>query len=619
MTMRKIYLMALFAALISGMTYAALPLESSFFGFFTGWLPIILGGIVAAISLVAVYYFIGVIIGSPRIKASALSEMEQLIGNVILIVAVIFVLELVGAGTSLSFQSVLSGGPNPVNNQVHAICNNILPHSQVSFLISNAAGSPPEPTTAVCNIINGHGVDVFTNNIDYGLAATYVVIANLTNQSIEELNSIYNFDSLIFFLRPLTAYVGYCEPWWCAPALAPRVEELTLSYQLYRGYVLHRVVIPSIITQANLSFYLFTMQLVLILLLLVLWPWLLAAGLVLKTFTFTRRVGGLLIAATLVGVLIYPIIFLFQYASLNTLSNGPACTVPTNYPNGGPPCVPPASGVGYTGASQIPPVALCGENINTPTISTYTNGYSAPTQYQLFCYTFAKELSLDTIYISSRPACDTSVVPATGPGCTPHGADIVCLIDGVVPATPGPNDICACPPGNSGFTTTDYQDQVPLCYVQKTLSFYTFPDAASVVRLYSCYAPDYGSLAHTANDPTNTPDGLLDLEVRITNGLNGESPINILESLGQAVVQFTVGAAPPGFSPSSYQPSQVPCGITTGHIYAAIAALINMYGIISVTGFILPVINVLLMISAVVGLSQLLGGETNIIGLSRFI
>ncbi len=572
---------------------AAAPLAAPYANF-TVWLPIILLGAAVAISITLLYYIVGVILNNPRIKAAALVEVQQALGTILLIVIILGIFSLVGSGISLSYQNLLSPAPGPnqasAASQITNICQHILINSQEGFLNSRATSlfyPQPypflnQPTTQVCSIIQGgNGLDPITRNIDYGLAASYVITANLTNESVQELNALYNIDSMIFFLRSINSYGEVCIPVVCAIPVIPREGEEVLSYAIYHGYVFHRTVMPTIITQANLSIYLFVAQMMLMLLLLTAWPYLLAAGLLLRIFAVTRRAGGLLIAGVIIGVLIFPTVFLFQYAALNSLA---------------PPNVPVAQQPGQAvalGTNQVPGVALCGVNLNTPTITLAT-------RFQLFCYTSSSQMPIDYIYKTLEPSKTASAA-----------AILICSADG----QPFNNkDLCACNVGNPGFfpqNPSGTSGTVPPCYVKKTLSFYTFPNAASVARLYTCYPPDL-------TNPGNGPSGLLAFEGDVINSIDSQAPLKIILILSTIISQTTGATTPTGISPISFTPG-LPCGISPSNMIMALTSLVNLYGIISVIAFILPIINMLLMLSATFHLSGLMGGETSIIGLSRFL
>ncbi len=539
----SIICMAIAALSLAPAVFSATPIVSSYSAF-TNWFPIIFAASLIAFGLAGIYYMIGYLLNNNRIKSAAISEVEQAAGSIALVVIIVGVLYLFGTSASISFSGLLGSHTSDFSN----ICNNYLQNNQIWMLSSNKYDlGLPEPTTAVCqNLIGANGpkssADQITTNLDYGLAATYVVIANMTNQSIFELNALYNFDSLIFFLRNLKPFIGECFPVTCADPFSPTLEEVQLVYQPYHGYVLQRTVMPSIVTQANLSTYMMVLELVIVLMLLMFWPYLLGAGIVLRTIPFTRRAGGLIIAATLVGLLILPTLFLLEYSSLNNLSSQP-----------------------FIGASQIPGMALCGFG----PISG-SNGGNV-----LYCYTDQTKLQTSYIYKGIQPSGFTQTMNACGPM-----------------------------PPNEGNPF----DSQPPCYVRKDLSLYSFPNAANLISFYSCYP----------NDPTGT---ILPIEAEIlisTLITNAALPVTVLMSL--FTNNFSIGSN--GLVDFFFNPTGgASCisQVAPHNMIAAFTSLVNMYGIISIAGFILPILNALVMLSALTGLSSLIGGETTIIGLSRFL
>jgi hypothetical protein len=85
-------------------------------------------------------------------------------------------------------------------------------------------------------------------------------------------------------------------------------------------------------------FEIYLIELLLIIGFIYAWPYLLAAGIILKASMFTRKVGGMLIGIVIAGLIIFPIIFLMEYASLNNATLGPigasASTIPVFTMNG---------------------------------------------------------------------------------------------------------------------------------------------------------------------------------------------------------------------------------------------------------------------------------------------
>lgn len=581
------------AAFAMSSVYSATPIAAPYSAF-TDWVPVIMAAVFLSIALAGVYYLIGYLLNNNRIKSSAINELEQAAGSVILVLIIIGVLLLVGSiGSQLSFAglfgSTTSDFSKICNNYLEATPGNPVPIWMLSSNLweANQQGQKlPEPTTAVCGSFFGTpssngpslsgSIDPVTTNIDFGLAATYVVIANMTNQSISELNALYNLDSILFFLRNLQPYLGFCEPITCADPLTPDLVSMQLVYSPYKGYILQRTIMPTIVTQAVMTTYLMTIQLIMVLLLLMFWPYLLGASIVLRTIPFTRRAGGLILAATVVGVLILPTLFLLEYSTLNNL-NPPGLIRP------------PAPGsVSVIGSGQIPGMALCGfgpiQGSGGPPGGT---GYSV-----LYCYTGASELKTSYIYKDIQPPG----LPATMDAC-PVG---FLNTESAVGPEPDPFDVASFRLWGGWPSAT-----VP-CYVKMQISLYAFPNAANLINFYSCYPMGKSTIL--------TTEGEILTAALISNVfLVLTAPLSLFSnnfSLGSnSIVDFF------------FNPSGASCisQIAPRNMMAALTSLINMYGIISVAGFILPILNALILLSAMTGLSSLIGGETTIIGLTRFL
>ena len=157
---------------------------------FTEWVPIAIIAMLASLSILSLYYAIGAIINNAGIKKRAVSEIGQVIGAAIIMVLIIAILPFFGS----LFAAII-----PVSN-VTAICNQ-LSNSQVTLL--NSGSSNQYATAQICGLITqGKGI---TATMDYGLAATYVITANMTNQFLTNLNSMYIFMNYMGFLSSFTA------------------------------------------------------------------------------------------------------------------------------------------------------------------------------------------------------------------------------------------------------------------------------------------------------------------------------------------------------------------------------------------------------------------------------
>ncbi len=572
----KIIYMLLALVLIPLVHSAPTPI-SSHYSAFTNWFPIIIIASLLATLLAGVYYMIGYLLNNSRIKSSAITEFEQALGSIALVIIIIGVLYMIGT-SDISFSTIL--GPNGAS-QISNICTTSLSNSQVNLLNSKkAAAGLPEPTAAVCqNLIGPTGPKGgVTSHIDYGLASMYVIIANMTNQSTMELNAMYNFDSLVFFLRNMAPFIGFCTPGDCVVPWSPSslMTKLQISYKPYNGYVLQRLIAPSIVIQATMTLYMEIIELTVIIILLIGWPYLLAAGIILRTIPFTRRAGGLITAATIAGIILLPTIYLIEYGALNNLQSQP-----------------------FIGSSLVPGMALCGFG---PVSGSGSNSV-------LFCYTSANNLQTSYIYKGLQPPSYTSSISACKTVAQAENQYKSTSQSTPATSTKCPPTARSCPPSQSSSTTQTSNpfSNEPICYVKKNLSFYVFPSAADIINLYSCY-PSGGNYIFL------TELGIL-TTTEVSNFLG---PTSIIFSL-----LFSNSASSQGsqlFSPF-FGSGGGSCIAQVGphNLVAAYTALVNMYGIITVSGFIVPIINLLMMISAMTGLSALMGGETTLIGLSRFI
>ncbi len=590
----KILYLVVVAAAVMTIVYPAARVQiNTPYTAFTNWIPVIFIAALLASGLAGIYYMIGWMLNNNKVKSSALREFEQAVGSILLVVIIVGVLLMVGT-TESSFSTILGDngrsdvyricatylvpglhdilGQQTLNNYV-GVDRNLPDFLQSNKHVSNTycGSNCPEPTTAVCQYLigsegpaGGSGSDQITQNIDYGLAATYVIVANMTSQSLGELNAIYNFESMIFFLRNVKLMIGECFPSpACLSPLSPPIQSAQLEYQPYFGYVLHRTVMPAITMQGTMTLYMLVLQLIIIIIILMFWPYLLAAGIILRTIPLTRRAGGLVISMTVVLVLVFPTLFLIEYSSLNNIGAQP-----------------------YAGYSEAQGMALCGYGL---VASPGNPLYQEPA---LYCYTSANELKISYIY--------KGLTPPVG-----LGAYMIKYNTDKLPA---------CTATNPYNGEDPWSDKGPNCYVKKDLSLYVLPNDADMIRLYSCYPEDsYGSLNRAAG---SGGDSILPLEIEIVGlelAKNAALPVTFIIGLisGQGLSWGLIGSALSGGTClGHFQPANV---------IATITSLMNAYGIFTVAAFIIPVLNAMMLLSAMTGISSLMGGETTIIGLSRFL
>ena len=449
------------------------------------WLPAIMLGILASASLVAVYYVIGVLLGNNRIKASAASEFGQIIGTALLIAAILWVLGLFNSA-SFSLTTLLS------ISTVHSICGQ-LANAHIDFISTTSSRSGLNHF--ICNSLVDHAGSDITANLDYGLASAYVILANMTNQSLTNLNAVFVFESYTGLLTNLQPFVAVCEPTELCMLSNPYTPtpiagvKVIYSFNVFKGYGIFRGVVFPMAGQATLMVYMYLLQMIVILILLYGWPYILAGGIILRSFLFTRRTGGLLIAIAVVGLLIYPFLFVFEYV---TLSNAPS------------------------------PIGLY----------PYANGYGPQQPYQI-----------------------------------PQSMQLI----GLEPSAQNP----------------------PIYYGSPTFNFFVFPRADYILNYNGCWPLDGSMVAQT-------------LDVFIQYIVPGYS------LLASAISLFTS-------SFNTYPAFIEGVGCTPDNVIKSLIAMINLYGWMSVTGVILPLINILISISAVRGLSSLFGGDTNLLGIGKLV
>ena len=562
---------------------------------FTGWFAVIFLGVMVSLMLIALYYMIGAVLGNQRVKASALSMFVDALGTIVIVVIIIVALDYFGSTLSLSQfvppQSILNvceqvgygsnaGGP-PIN----------FLNAQQSAALINIYGTAtiPQPINVVCNDViakEATGGGDITTNIDYGLASTYVIIDNLTNQTGSELDGLYYFESLIYFLRSYKVTYTLCEPIFCGIA-APTTPEAQgdfafatrVSFQYFDGYVLGRLLTPYVTAEIDLMFYMYTLQLIGIILIFLLWPYMLAAGLILRSFTWTRRVGGLLIATVIVGLLIFPAIYMFQYLTLRNMTF----------------LTPIGAGTGSSGlsSSTVDAITLCGRSINYQGYwwSSLLIGDQFPddtynqTLAGVWCYTTADSLTANDIFKNDIPL------------------NFNC-----------PNNLKDCPiPACPAGTTVNANQK---CFVKRTLNFYVFPSDADVINLYTYYP---NPNMQCGNKGCNSGYSVIDSEIALS--INDVVPIGGIDAFWHLLGLFgAIGTGKGNFN-TIFPNFQLLDGVPIGpeNVYNAYSSLQDLYGLLAIPGYIIPILDILIFMSAVTGLSQILGGETQILGISRFI
>jgi len=461
---------------------SASGLTITHFSVLENWISILTLAILIGIFIVSFIYFAGSLLNSSRIKETAINELGQLIGTVIIAVIIIAIVEFFGSA------SVTALTANTIGGNIIQICQQL---SNDQFNLVNSATSPTNTICAATNSIysniqNGGGSGIGTALFaDYDLMASYIIVANLTSQMAQNLDALYHYENYIGFLSTLTPSTTFCIaappalPMMCIIPLTPRALSVSVSFTPYKGYTILKEISKPIETEAYMIFEIYLIELLSIITFIYAWPYLLAAGIILKASMFTRRVGGMLIGIVIGGLIIFPIIFLMEYASLNNATLGPIGASPNTIP------------------------------IFTMNGLTLTGNY--------------------------------------------------------------------------------------VVYNSNTINFFVFPNATNIVNYYGCYP--YGGNIY-----------LSELGISAYYMIPGIGIYNLLA--------YAIGGAVTGSLPN------IPLTVVSCQPQNALTLIFHfadLYGIIGVTGYILPIINILILISAIKGISQLMGGDTNLLGLGRLV
>ncbi len=501
------------------------------------WLPVVFLAMLASALLVGLYYIIGVAINSGRVKDTARYEFGQVIGTAIVVVLIIIALVVF----SSLFSTVVP------RSSMQNICNT-LKGGQLDIINSAySSGGSPSPTEVICNNLingNGGGADI-TDNLDYGLGSTYVIVANVTNQTASNTNALYIFSTWISFLTTFRGGNEVCFPVDCFSSDLPAVS-VAYSFGPLTGYdFITKGVLLPLQTQAIFLFQMNVMQLIIVILMLYMWPYLLAAGMILRATIIGRRIGGLLIAIAVTAVIVYPLVFLSEYVSL---------TSNNLYPIGVP-------------ANAIP--------------ATFSN--SAPTS---FLGTGTTSNSFSNLNIYELPT----------------------------------NDFPFNSFDNQYYGKIEYQPDSANTVLYKFNAF-VFPRLDEVINADGCWPEVWvpgGPWGFLVNP-------VVGIAQQLTAGDHISSG-NLLETEGAFTAFYLAGGGVTGIANlvgtiTSFSASipYVPTTCTPPQAMQTFFDLVNVYSLMYVEGVMLPILNILISIVAIMGISGLLGGDTNILGLGKLV
>lgn len=496
----------------------ALPLLqiTSYSSTYSSLFPLIAIAIMFDAAIVGGWYMVGAVLGNTKVKSSAMGEFYQVFGTALLVVILAGILVIFGN----TFYSVTSSTTLMGTNAIGTMCSNLNSNSLMPLisakrsedgnsLLYSKSGFP-----GLCNVTSSQ--KTFTSKIDYPLAVSGIVIANETNQTMGNLNSYFIFDAFAGFLEKLTPSMAICispNPNPLEPISIPCVlpipglePDTLIRYTLapFNGLGLIYKSISSLGALLTMALESFVAQLTLTSIFIYIWPYLLFAGIILRATPFTRKIGGLLIAIAIGGILFFPLIFSIEYLSLG---NGLGTMM------------------GYT-----PPSAA--GIIITP--SSYS-------QNDIGAYYGFGGLFTNTTYF----------IP------------------------------------NTTDTTDAY---VTNFYVQPNLGIAASNPAAG------CY-PSNGNLLTAEEEDTTY------LLIPFTGMLE-----QILALANHAIPNSIISGI-----------SGLPQGCTESQALNTYFIFLKGYGVMGISAYFLPLINIIIVLSGIIGLSGLMGGDTTLAGLSRLV
>ena len=479
-------------------------------------MPLVFAALLLDVAIIVVWYYVGVILQNSRVKESAKGEYYQFIGTVILVVLLLWGIVAYSSMATTIFGSTKLMAPSAISS----LCTNIENTTQLNIL-SGGSGTPAAiqggsflygyNTTSgnsvggLCSMLNSTSL---TNKIDYPLAATGVIIANLTNQTVANLNSTYTVDAFLGFLSSLKPTVTVClsTPPAALPCFIPGFSSayiaITATYSPYAGYNMLYSSLSSLGTLLTAATESYIAQIMVIWIILFIWPYLLFGGIVLRSTFFTRKIGGLLIAIALGAIIVFPTVYAIEYL---TLGNGmPNIGVPSSVT-----ALPENAIYGFNDITNIPQNTISGNFLIPSGVSTL----------------------LGTNFMA-------------------------------------PNTVS----GNY------------------TLNFFVTPNLKKVAYSNSCWP---GTIRNS----------------EFWDGLYLMLPGASLSGIGQ-IASTVISGYPTFWLPYVCSPSN---GLNM------VLEMVDSFGIIGVTAYFLPIINLIITLTSIIGMSGLMGGDTRLEGLSRFV
>jgi hypothetical protein len=481
----------------------------------TEMFPIIAIAIFIDAAIVALWYFAGAVLNNNKVKSTAMGEFYQVFGTALLVavlagILVIFANTFYSATSSTSLMS-----PSAIFNMCKGInstsmltlLNSSLSPTHSSLLYSSSTSGFP----GLCALVKQSSKETFTEKADYPLAATGVIIANVTNQTASGLNSFFIFDSYIGFLEKLSPSFNLCISPVLPPSLiipecvlpSPDPPLILIHYAVYpfAGYSLiykSLAALGDLLTGALESF---VAQLTLLSIFLYAWPYLLFVGIILRATPFTRKIGGLLLAIAVAGVIFFPLIYSIEYLSLG-------------------------NGLGQM-MGYVPPSGL---------LSLFTPGSYSANDIGKY-YGFGNIFTNSTYFI----------------------------------------------PNSTGKP-----------YVT---NFYVMPNISAIANYGGCW-PHNGDLFETEQ---------ADTQYLLLPNADGGTIFTTIITLADHNPTPTTGTLGIPYACSRSQ------ALNTNYL------IVRSYGVFGISAYFLPIINIIIVLTAIIGISGLLGGDTSLAGLSRLV
>lgn len=271
-------------------------------------LPLAVVALLIDAGIVSIWYIIGTLLNNSGVKASAKSEGSQLLGTAVMIAIILYAL----ATFSMVFYSSLGGTALMSQTELSNMCTSLTSNSPLSILGSGKGSlltSQSSNTPGICDYINAGSGGTIDSRINYPLAASAVINANLTNQLAMQLNNIFIFGAFVGFYSSFGQTMGF-------GAIKPGGPGVDISIYPYKGFEMVTSSLQALYSLLSLAIEIMIAKMLWFAVSLFVWPYLLFSGIILRSTLFTRKIGGLLIAIAVGMVFFYPAILSVEYLVL---------------------------------------------------------------------------------------------------------------------------------------------------------------------------------------------------------------------------------------------------------------------------------------------------------------